>query len=162
MSKHLLAFTALCAIIACTAATEPAAVSAPAEVAAETQRVSDEPAATTIEPTAASVAPAPIIHADARVAIACDIRTTPTAHGVLIEATANAERDMAGEFALDIVKHGAGGDSDISQGGAFSAQAGEIEMLSGSEISLEPGARYRATLTLRDADGVLCRDERRS
>ena len=107
-------------------------------------------------------APAPsLAHAarydDAAPLVSCDIRMRRTANGVLIEARAFADRDIAGEYDLAIVKSGGGNSSEINQGGPLDIAAGSTVTLGENELSVEPGARLRAVLTLRDEAGELCR-----
>jgi hypothetical protein len=94
---------------------------------------------------------------DAAPAVSCDIRTRRTANGVLIEARAFADRDILGEYDLAITKSGGGNASEISQSGEVDILAGSTVTLGQNELSVEPGARLRAVLTLRDAAGELCR-----
>ncbi|NWG52894.1 MAG: hypothetical protein HXY28_04175 [Hydrogenophilaceae bacterium] len=89
----------------------------------------------------------------------CVITATSTRGGVRIEADAESRGD--GEYSLVIVKRGPDGESSIVQGGAL-RDADPDSPLAGAEISLERGARFRATLTIHDSAGVTCRDEIRS
>lgn len=89
----------------------------------------------------------------------CDIRTSRTAHGLQIRAVAHAGRPVHGEYDFVITALGSGGSSDISQGGPLHLSAGQSDTVGYAEI---PRGRYRAVLTLSDADGELCRSERRS
>ncbi|MDX2276959.1 MAG: curli-like amyloid fiber formation chaperone CsgH [Hyphomonadaceae bacterium] len=93
-------------------------------------------------------------------AVTCDIRATRTANGVRLEAIAHADRPVRGAYAFDITARGAGGSSDVTQGGSFAVEAGGNGAIVGSvEI---PSGSYRVVLTLSDAAGELCRFERRS
>ena len=89
--------------------------------------------------------------------VSCDIRMRRTANGVLLEARAFADRDIAGEYDLAIVKSGGGNNSEINQGGPLEIAAGSTVTLGENELSVERGARLRAVLTLRDEAGELCR-----
>ena len=90
----------------------------------------------------------------------CEVRFTPTSHGLRIEALAQSER--SGEYELVVSKDGPSGTSEIVQGGPIAvADAAEI-VLSASEFGVERGDRYSARLVLRDDDGVFCRADRRS
>lgn len=92
----------------------------------------------------------------------CEVRLTPTRHGLRIEALAHAPYALAGEYDLVVSKSGPNGSSDVSQGGEFEAEAGEDVTLSATEFNVERGDRYRARLILSDDGAELCRDERRS
>lgn len=96
-------------------------------------------------------------HSSRQPAITCDVRSRRTANGLLVQARAFADRDVSGEYDLVITKSGPAGSSDISQGGALDLEAGSSALLGENEISVERVARIRATLTLRDDSGQLCR-----
>jgi hypothetical protein len=87
----------------------------------------------------------------------CDIIVRRTGNGVLIKAVANPGRYLDGDYSFVITKNGRGGSSDINQGGPFDARAGERVELGVSELSLERGAGYRATLVLSDNGREICR-----
>lgn len=87
----------------------------------------------------------------------CDIIVRRTGNGVLIKAVANPGRYVDGDYSFVITKNGRGGSSDINQGGPFDARAGERVELGASELSLERGAGYRATLVLSDNGREICR-----
>ncbi|MGH6950957.1 MAG: curli-like amyloid fiber formation chaperone CsgH [Vitreimonas sp.] len=156
MSKSTLSLlAALTALAACTAAARTDASVYPAD---------STPMPTAPEVIVAaqqSVAAPSLAHAahydDAAPIVSCDIRTRRTANGVLIEARAFADRDIAGEYDLAIVKSGGGNSSEINQGGPLEIAAGSTVTLGQNELSVEPGARLRAVLTLRDEGGELCR-----
>ena len=87
----------------------------------------------------------------------CEIRTRRTEIGVEIQGRASADSDIDGEYELTITKSGAN-DSETNQSGPVSIEAGHSVTFGESEISLERGSHLRAVLTLRDADGVICRE----
>lgn len=95
-------------------------------------------------------------------AVACEIRVTDTRHGVRFAALASAPTQAGGEYEFTISKDGAGGSSDIVQGGEFEFAGGGRETLGAAELNLGRGDRYRARLALWDGDGEVCRAERRS
>lgn len=152
MSKFsLFAMVAIAALGACSASArteaEPLDAVAPAPVIAEA-----------IAPeviTPAYVEPARYASHDN--AVTCEVRSRRTSNGLLIQARAFADRDISGEYDLVITKSGSAGSSDISQSGALDLEAGSSALLGENEISVERGARVRATLTLRDDTGQLCR-----
>lgn len=92
-------------------------------------------------------------------AVTCDIRATRTAQGLRVEAIAHASREVRGEYEFALTAQGRGGSSDITQGGPFDVAAGRSATIGSAEISR---GRFRAVLTLRDADGELCHLERQS
>ncbi len=154
MSKFsLLAMAAIAALTACSAAARTEA---------------DSPDTRSAAPViAATIAPEPVAPASSRIeparhashddAVTCEVRSRRTANGLLIQARAFADRDISGEYHLVITKSGAAGSSDISQSGALDLAAGSSALLGENEISVERGARVRATLTLRDESEQLCR-----
>lgn len=154
MSKlSFLAIGLIAALTACSAAarTEADSVDPISSAALRAEGVTFETAA----PAQAQLEPAH--HALQQIPITCDVRSRRTANGLLIQARAFANRDVSGEYALVITKSGPAGSSDISQSGALDLEAGSSALLGENEISVERGARVRATLTLRDDSGQLCR-----
>lgn len=148
MSRLLLLTAAAVAMMACTAAAPANENPTPIAVAAP------------IEPATPLAASAPTLaSADAQSAW-CDVRVTPTRHGAQFEALARGETPAS--YELVITKRDGGGSSDIVQSGDVDLAGGDTQSLGGAEISLERGARYRATLTLSDADGEICSTEVRS
>ena len=110
------------------------------------------------------VAPPPVVKPatpPARVAsarLSCVIDVDRTARGIRITPVVKSGRTLSGEYSLVITKDGAGGSSDINQGGPFEAGRGERVELGSSEISLERGARYRAVLKVRADGREICRE----
>lgn len=108
--------------------------------------------------------PAPFQLADARESqtnmskpAECQLRTKGSRSSSTLEAVLFARAAIAGEYALTIETSGPNGSSDISQGGPFAAAAGETQILSASDFSLEGGTRIKATLTIKAMNGrVLC------
>ncbi len=152
MSKFsLLAMAAIAALTACSAAARTEADSTPSAAPVMAATIAPEPVA----PASARVEPTR--HASHNDAVTCEVRSRRTANGLLIQARAFADRDISGEYDLVITKSGRAGSSDISQSGALDLAAGSSVLLGENEISVERGARVRATLTLRDDGGQLCR-----
>lgn len=89
---------------------------------------------------------------------ACEVRAVRTRNGVRFEATAQIDADPDSEYELVITKVDRDGASDIVQRGPL----GDGVRLGGAEIGLAAGARYRAVLTIHEADEEICRDEVRS
>ena len=149
--SSLLAMAATIALTACSAAASSEAASVDA-VAAEA------PAHVRVEAPQPAPAHVELVqHASHNDAITCEVRSRRIANGLLIQARAFADRDISGEYDLGITKSGSAGSSDISQSGALDLEAGSSALLGENEISVERGARVRATLTLRDNSGQLCR-----
>lgn len=94
-----------------------------------------------------------------RFTASCDIYAAHTAKGLRLEAIAQAGQAVQGTYQFVITAQGSGGSSDISQGGPVDLAAGQAATVGLAEIS---NRRYRAVLTLRDADGEFCRRERSS
>lgn len=167
MSKlSLLAMAAIAALTACSASARTEAetadaVAAPPVVAEAITLTAIPPVAPEAPMLAEATGPEPAHLERAQYAaytsVTCEVRSRRTANGLLIQARAFADRDITGEYDLVITKSGPAGSSDISQGGALDLAAGSSALLGENEISVERGARVRATLTLRDDDGQLCR-----
>lgn len=104
-------------------------------------------------------APAARIEAQAPAAAACDIRETRTSQGLRLEAVVHARTALRADYGFSVEAKGSGGTSNVTQGGPFEAAAGVSTTVGAVDISR---GRYRATLTVRDADGEICRLERRS
>ena len=153
MSKISLLAMAIVALTACSAAARTEADSADTLSAAPVMAAAIAPE--TVAPLSARIEPAR--HVSYNDAVTCEIRSRRTANGLLIQARAFADRDISGEYDLVITKSGSAGSSDISQSGALDLSAGSSALLGENEISVERGARVRATLTLRDESGQLCR-----
>jgi hypothetical protein len=95
-------------------------------------------------------------------ASACNIVVRRTSNGVLLKAVADLNRTTYGEYSFVITKIGRAGSSDINQGGPFEGRAGRHIELAASELSVERGSGYRATLKLRANGREICRDTVRS
>lgn len=88
---------------------------------------------------------------------ACDIRETATPQGVRLEAVVQAGEAVRGNYEFVISARGAGGTSDVTQGGPLDLSPGEVATVGSAEL---PQGHYRATLTLSDEAGELCHLER--
>ena len=75
----------------------------------------------------------------------CEIKVTPQAGRVSLEAVARAERSLSGTYTLRIEQTGGSGNSSISQGGAFEVSADQDTSL-GSVTLASRGSRYQAVL----------------
>lgn len=165
MSKNPFALMTLAALLAaCTAAAQDAAhplkqtTAEPALLGAPLPAPVPTRAAVTDAPEPVRAAPAPrVVAAHNDAAVTCDVRTRRSENGIVIQARALADRDIDGEYDLVITKSGGGNSSEINQSGPVSMSAGSAVTLGENEISVERGARLRAVLILRDADGTICR-----
>jgi hypothetical protein len=183
MSKHLATLLAATAITACSSdprsLVEPTAPAAPIAQDYPAQAPFTEPfedvSAPPYEPLEQAFAPPPPPRASeppyphpgappirsARAGL-CEVAVKRTRNGVMLTALADPDRSMSGHYSFIITKSGGGNSSDIEQGGPFkTARPGVIE-LSSSEISMERGAGYRATLTLTSNGREVCRRTVRS
>jgi hypothetical protein len=93
--------------------------------------------------------------------VACVINATPTPAGVRLEAQALSNRftPISGAYEFTMRKHDSGGESDMVQGGEFTLAGDDEALLGEIDMTLERDGHYRARLTLRDEDGVLCETE---
>lgn len=90
---------------------------------------------------------------------ACEIRETLTPRGVRLDAIAHADYALRGDYAFTVTARGDANASDITQAGPVDLAAGESATVGTTEI---PDGAYRATLTLTDTAGELCRRVYRS
>ena len=75
----------------------------------------------------------------------CEIKATPGAGMVRLDALVHADRHVGGTYTFHVEKSGDGGSSTINQGGDFDAIAGHTAVL--SSVSLDSQAtEYKATL----------------
>jgi hypothetical protein len=102
----------------------------------------------------------PRAEARPRLVGACDVLVKRTRDGVLL--TAVTDLDRSGDYSFIVTKDGGSGSSDIQQGGPFTSSRGRSVELSSSEISVERGSSWRATLRLTSHGRELCRRTVRS
>lgn len=76
----------------------------------------------------------------------CEILTDTSGGMVSLEGVVHAASALAGTYSFTVRSSGAGGSSDIEQGGAFEAARGETVSL--GQMSLGSGARLDASLTV--------------
>ena len=75
----------------------------------------------------------------------CEIKATPGAGMVRLDALIHADKHVGGTYTFHVEKSGGAGSSAINQSGDFDATAGHAAIL--SSVSLDSkGAEYRATL----------------
>ncbi len=86
---------------------------------------------------------------------ACEIRETRTANGLRLEALAHAGYDLRADYTFEISARS----TDVTQGGPVDLAAGDSAVIGAAEI---PRGAYRATLSLADGGGELCRRVRQS
>lgn len=92
----------------------------------------------------------------------CDVIVERTRNGVVLTAVADPGRPMSGRYSFIITKDGGGNSSDIEQEGPFRGVSPGMIELSSSEISMDRGSGYRATLTLTSQGREVCRRTVRS
>jgi hypothetical protein len=102
--------------------------------------------------------PPPVAPKRVQAGFSCEIDVYRTSNGIRVTPIVRAGKSLSGEYSLVITKSGAGGSSDISQGGPFDAARGERVKLSASEFSMERGAKFRAVLKVRADGREVCRD----
>ncbi|MGY5809058.1 curli-like amyloid fiber formation chaperone CsgH [Rhizobium sp. LEGMi198b] len=75
----------------------------------------------------------------------CEIKATPGAGMVRLDALVHADKHVGGTYTFHVEKSGDGGSSTINQSGDFDATAGHAATL--SSVSLDSkGTEYKATL----------------
>lgn len=176
MTKRIYLFSAALVLAGCSSAAQEAPNTAiitqggGAEFAAQLDGAPPvEPAPVPLAPPAV-IAVAPVAPVELAVAkpvvvkkvqkFTCDIEVSRTSRGIRVTPVVHANRTLSGDFTLIVTKDGAGGSSDISQGGEFDARRGERVELSSSEFSMERGAKFRAVLKVRAGGNEVCRDVR--
>lgn len=85
--------------------------------------------------------------------LACTIQAQKVQGGLRLEALVATHHQAAGTYQLTLTKSGPAGSSDVSQGGEFSLLPGATTVLSGSELTLERGAKLTAKLSLATSEG---------
>jgi hypothetical protein len=89
-------------------------------------------------------------------AISCEIRSSKSSGGILLEAVATGQAQTTGEYEFVISKSGGGGTSDITQGGEFEIGPEEEVILGEVALGSGEGTSVRARLTLSEGGKVLC------
>lgn len=74
----------------------------------------------------------------------CEIKVTPRAGLVSLEALVRADKATGGSYTLRIDKTGGGGSSSITQGGDFEVSAGKATTL--GSVTLDSRGSYKAVL----------------
>lgn len=168
MSKHLVLLTALSGVLAaCSASARTGGNEA---VIVQNGHVTRAPASSQLappplilpEPAPAPFAAAPVAARAPAPRVDCDIHVRRTNHGVALEGIASFARATDGNFSFVIAKDGAGGSSDIEQGGEYDARPGEELSLGSAEFSTGRGSSWRATLKIFDGGREICRTQVRS
>lgn len=77
----------------------------------------------------------------------CEIKATPEAGIVRLDALVHADKHVGGTYTFHVEKSGDSGSSTISQSGDFDATAGHSTILSSVTLDSK-GAQYKATLDL--------------
>ncbi|WP_392714164.1 curli-like amyloid fiber formation chaperone CsgH [Rhizobium ruizarguesonis] len=77
----------------------------------------------------------------------CEIKVTPVASMVRLDALVHADKHVGGTYTFHVEKVGDGGSSTINQSGDFDAVEGHTAIL--GSVSLDSkGAKYKATLNV--------------
>ena len=75
----------------------------------------------------------------------CEIKATPGAGMVRLDALVHADKHVSGTYTFHVEKSGDGGSSTSSQSGDFDATAGHAAILSSVSLNSK-GTEYKATL----------------
>ncbi|MGR4846036.1 curli-like amyloid fiber formation chaperone CsgH [Rhizobium sp. LARHSG275] len=75
----------------------------------------------------------------------CEIKATPGAGMVRLDALVHADKHVGGTYTFHVEKVGDGGSSSINQSGDFDAVEGHAAILSSVALDAK-GAKYKATL----------------
>ena len=90
----------------------------------------------------------------------CEIRLTKIPEGFRIAGIVYGRPGASGSYQLQMAKSGEGGDSQVSQGGAYTISAGSETTVSESDFNLVPGDVYRVSMTAAGATGAMHCDRR--
>jgi CsgH protein len=83
----------------------------------------------------------------------CQIRASILPSGLRLEAVADAQAPIAGEYKLTVAKDSESGSSRNVQSGAFQADAGQQQVLATIILDRSAVGHYSATLSLEWDDG---------
>lgn len=97
-------------------------------------------------------APAPLPEEFAGDLPRCEIRAEPNGRGVVLEGLVFADVPLSGSYRFRVSQNGAGGSSQINQGGEFDAAPGAPESVGTVSLGSGPGS-FTATLTVSWAGG---------
>jgi len=78
--------------------------------------------------------------------VSCEIRVTEGPAGVLLEPVVVAASPLQGDYEFRVFKTSGAGTAAISQGGAFTAEAGEVTALGASAVDANGSAVARLTV----------------
>ncbi|MEF0941860.1 curli-like amyloid fiber formation chaperone CsgH [Rhizobium sp. BR 362] len=84
----------------------------------------------------------------------CEIRATPEAGMVTLEALARADKRVSGNYTFHVKSAGSAGGSNIDQSGAFDATPGRAVTLGSVSLRSKAGA-YDATLDITAGDNTV-------
>lgn len=90
----------------------------------------------------------------------CEVRLTQIPEGLRIAGVVHGRPGVSGVYRLQLTKSGAGGDSQVSQGGAYTISASSETTVSESDFNLAPGDVYRVSMTATGATGAMHCDRR--
>lgn len=89
---------------------------------------------------------------------ACGIAATAQKGMLTLEGTVLSPAALEGSYRFSLRSSGGGGNSDISQGGVFSAQPNQPALL--GRMAINAGANYEAVLELETGGKrIVCMDE---
>ena len=91
--------------------------------------------------------------ASASKSIVCQIRVEPVPSGLRLDALAEPQATVTGEYRLSVAKESASGSSRNVQSGAFQAEAGQQRILATIILDRSAIGHYNATLSLNWEDG---------
>ncbi|WFU11963.1 curli-like amyloid fiber formation chaperone CsgH (plasmid) [Rhizobium sp. CB3090] len=84
----------------------------------------------------------------------CEIRATPEAGMVTLEALAHTDKHISGNYTFHVESAGGAGGSNIDQSGAFDATPGRTATLGSVSLRSKAGA-YDATLDITAGDNTI-------
>lgn len=91
--------------------------------------------------------------------VRCEVQIKARSGGVTLEGIVHSNAAIDGTYQLVVTKSGGGGSSDINQGGAFSAVAGEDTSL-GTVMLGGNGGSYTAKLKVKwNGNSTECREK---
>lgn len=103
---------------------------------------------------------APILPAGATQPFTCDIAQQARGPGLMLTGIVRATQPLRGNYSLVVTSQGAGGSSNVTQGGSFTAPANVATQLGSVMVNSGAGSRFSASLHIQSEDGQTCDAER--
>ncbi len=100
------------------------------------------------------VAAASVVPANAVAAVECEIHATAVPGGLRLESVVYGMPGSSGAYQLTLARSGAGGSSNVSQGGDFEIDGSGQAVVSVTEFNRSHRDNYNVEMTVEDFSGV--------